>query len=86
MNLSASFQLLRSCTRASSSRALARPTLASLPSRRYYSDDKASESKPADKELAKDEKALCEEKLQAKESEVADLKVCSRVLRFSSHV
>ena len=82
MNLSSSFQLLRTCAAASSSRAAARPALRGLPARvsqprRHYSD-KAAGEQPKDeaKPQESSEKNEVAEKLKAKEEEVTDLKVC----------
>lgn len=83
-----SFNLLRSCARASSSRPLARPGLRAfqgrvLPPRRYYSENgdkpkdesKAEESKPQESSENKADCSEIETKLKAKEDEASDLKV-----------
>ncbi|KAJ2931339.1 hypothetical protein H1R20_g5758, partial [Candolleomyces eurysporus] len=79
MNLSSSFQLLRTCAAASSSRAVSRPALRALPgrvSRRYYSEDKAAgeQAKEEAKPQESSENNEVAEKLKAKEGEVTDLK------------
>ncbi|KAF5315545.1 hypothetical protein D9611_004699 [Ephemerocybe angulata] len=81
MNFASSFQLLRTCAAASSSRVAARPGLRVLSGRvsqprRYYSDDKAApkdESKTEESSEKKDANE-CETKLKAKEAEATDLK------------